>query len=614
MKMTCLRGTLLDGRCIAPGPSCPPEYEQRRESCVRRETTSLSCPAGGNLQNDYCVIGRPECEDGYRYEHGTCRKTIRVSAQCRGSAVLKDGMCVTKVTTSKPYCSQGYTLQGSSCVRIVYAKASCTTISSASPPYTYISGTINSSNNTIVPGAPSIAPTVEHSISLYPSYVSVDSSTSVIKEVVPSVAQGGTYTGAGYVQETEANFDDYFTGERDSTRYEDFPIYSSTGEEINVVRDVDEHEEYPSYSNSVKDTTVRHEVIEKEYFPSYNTNTDEKLSTLEYEMHEVTKDKERTTKTSVERVKRCTVIGPRVCTYTDDESWSCEQKEYENIASSYCETESTTIQLTAQHHMAFNETFIVMAPPEQEEEKEYGYDEEDNEEDEEATIDCSDCADQSYSCSTRCYTYEECSSCNTITLSSFCQSSEPILYSLLLACLLQATDVVSKSTTMNKTVPVILTSATIVSGTISEDEILANETGHNGRAHMNETITKEEALVNEMIGNGTTLVNGTVVSGIFENSIRVKRQIAPLYRGNVSDAGLSTVICPAGSVLQNGQCIMRISFCGAGYTLVGNACVGQATCQKGYKLVNGQCHLENPCATKMCGNPPPSAAATPPPP
>ena len=37
-------------------------------------------------------------------------------------------------------------------------------------------------------------------------------------------------------------------------------------------------------------------------------------------------------------------------------------------------------------------------------------------------MDCGDCADQSYSCVKKCYTYEECTGCSTIELSSFCET------------------------------------------------------------------------------------------------------------------------------------------------------------------------------------------------
>ncbi|XP_049279458.1 uncharacterized protein LOC125761912 [Anopheles funestus] len=400
VKLTCARGFLQDGNCVAPGPNCPVDYEMRRDGCIRRETSQPSCPQGGNLQDNYCVIGRPRCSDDYRYAYGRCTKVSKVRAQCRGTAVLKDGMCVTKVTSSTPYCSNGYTLQGGMCVRTIYAQATCTsTASSISSSSNVASGattsTIHSSN--IVASAPTV---VIDTIPSYSQIVSIDSGSSIAKSsnVVTTYHEERSGT---------SNFDDYITGDNDVAigvgAYEEYPTYSSSNSYSSSKID--------SYSNSNLDT-----------YTSSNVDTNDVTSSYDFEVTVPKKSEDASgTATEVVREKRCTVVGPRVCMNYGG-SWSCEQHQYHDIASSYCESESTVIQLVANHHIAYNGTVFVMAPNEAEDE---GYDEsyDEDEELEGSTLDCSQCEDESYSCSKRCFTYDQCDSCTTIKLEQFCMTA-----------------------------------------------------------------------------------------------------------------------------------------------------------------------------------------------
>ncbi|EDS45044.1 cell wall cysteine-rich protein [Culex quinquefasciatus] len=59
------------------------------------------------------------------------------------------------------------------------------------------------------------------------------------------------------------------------------------------------------------------------------------------------------------------------------------------------------------------------------------------------------------------------------------------------------------------------------------------------------------------------------------------------------------IICPPGSNLENGRCIVRQTYCPSGYQLIGNQCQ-QPVCPTGYQMYNNMCHripaeLSTPC-------------------
>ena len=189
--------------------------------------------------------------------------------------------------------------------------------------------------------------------------------------MVPEVQSNYTTDFGSARPSDSSSFDDYFTGEQAGGGFEDFPSYSS-GSTLEDTRE-------PGSASSVAGGSF-------DDFPSYSSGDTYVPPGSDYEMREsgpassVAVEAEATD-ASVARVKRCTVIGPRVCVRDEEEQWSCEQTHYRNIASSFCERESTTVQLTVGQHLSYNETFIVMAPPEQEEEG-YGYEEEDADDEE----------------------------------------------------------------------------------------------------------------------------------------------------------------------------------------------------------------------------------------
>uniref|UniRef100_A0A182M2J6 Uncharacterized protein n=1 Tax=Anopheles culicifacies TaxID=139723 RepID=A0A182M2J6_9DIPT len=334
IKLTCARGFSHNGNCVALGPSCPPEHEMRREGCVRRETQEPNCPAGASLQNNYCVIGRPQCTGEYRYENGRCIKVAKIRAQCRGNAELRNGMCVTKMTTSSTYCQPGS--------------------SSTSYP-------------SVASGSTTMGATIQ-SLPLYPSVVSLDTGSSTASDVDIKYSEGHKYT---------SRFDDYMTDDVTIDNYigtigsydgaiggYDGTIGGYDGAIGGYDEDNGNYDVYSSNTNQSSDTNSYSG-------PSSNVHDEEYKVTAE-------------TATEVTREKRCTVMGPRICANVDESSWTCKHNTYASIASSYCKSESTVIQLVVDHHRSYNDTFIVMAPTDTAEES---YDENEEEDYGDGTFD-----------------------------------------------------------------------------------------------------------------------------------------------------------------------------------------------------------------------------------
>ncbi|XP_065079396.1 zonadhesin-like [Ochlerotatus camptorhynchus] len=124
-SMTCKEGTLYNGNCMAPGPDCPVGYHFSEGQCTKKDHINPTCLSGGKLQQKYCVVGTPICPIDFKHTNAMCLKISTATATCPPSYTSRDGRCVSEVHSFDYVCNAEYTLQGSQCMKTLYAAASC---------------------------------------------------------------------------------------------------------------------------------------------------------------------------------------------------------------------------------------------------------------------------------------------------------------------------------------------------------------------------------------------------------------------------------------------------------------------------------------------------------